>query len=200
MARPIILGLDGETSTFDFEKVDRDKLYGRKERIIVDEKGEPCFPALLTSDGAALVPSGGAAYLYLDANLDTYERSALVPVDTDGKRLPPVPSTLGVEQPLKLADARRVLDHVTLGIYQLSPTQIGSKLAAALEAGSIFETRFNYRDDAMDSPAFVLKNEHGAFLLVCAPIDFTFVAKEAPPDAEPDTEETLGDELDFSMM
>jgi hypothetical protein len=101
---------------------------------------------------------------------------------------------------LKLTDAGRVLDHVTLGIYQLTPTQISAKLATALEAGSIFETRFNYRDDAMDSPAFLLKNEHGAFLLVCAPIDFTFVSKEAPPEAEPESEETLGDELDFSMM
>ncbi len=200
MARAIILGLDGETSTFDYDKVDRDKLYGRKERIIVDENGEPCSAAMLTADGAALVPSGGAAYLYLDPNYDTYERSSLVAVDEQGNRLPTIPSTLGVEQPLKPADARRVLDHVTLGIYRLTPQQIGPKLSAALDAGSFFETRYNYRDDAMDSPAFVLKNEHGAFLLVCAPIDFTFVGKDATPDAEPESEATLGDELDFSMM
>ena len=200
MAREIILGLDGEPSTFDFEKIDRDKLYGRKERIIVDEEGRQCSSAMLTSDGAALVPSGGAAYLYVDPKMDTYERSDLVSVGADGQRLPLCPSTLGTEQPLKPCDAKRVLDHVTLGIYQLKPNQLGAKLSAALDAGVIFETRFNYRDDYMDSPAFVLKNETGSFLVVCAPIDFTFVARDNATAAEPEGEETLGDELDFSMM
>lgn len=200
MAREILLGFDGEASSFDFEKVDRDKLYGRKARVIVDEEGRECSAAMLTADGAALVPSGGAAYLYLDPNLDTFERSDLVAVGADGQRLPLCPSTLGKEQPLVVSDARRVLDHVTLGIYQLKPTQLGAKLSAALDAGQILETRFNYRDDYMDSPAFVLKNEHGVFLLVCAPIDFTFVARDNPTPAEPEGEETLGDELDFSMM
>lgn len=196
----MIFGLDGEASTFDFEKIDRDKLYGRKERVVVDEQGLTCSPAMLTSDGAALVPSGGAAYLYVDPRMDTYERSDLVAVGADGQRLPLCPSTLGSEQPLRPSSAQGVLDHVTLGIYQLKPNQLGEKLAAALAAGVIFETRFNYRDDYMDSPAFVLKNESGVFLLVGAPIDFTFVARDNATAAEPEGEETLGDELDFSMM
>jgi len=185
---------------FDFEKIDRDKLYGRKERVVVDEQGQTCSPAMLTSDGAALVPSGGAAYLYVDPKMDTYERSDLVAVGADGQKLSLCPSTLGTEQPLQPSSAQRVLDHVTLGIYQLKPNQLGEKLATALGAGLIFETRFNYRDDYMDSPAFVLKNESGLFLLVCAPIDFTFVARDNATAAEPEGEETLGDELDFSMM
>lgn len=201
MARGIILKFGDESCEFDIVKVDRDKLYGRKERVIVDDAGSACAAAHLTADGGALVPAGGTAMLYVDASFDTVERAQLVGVDAEGNPLPTVPSTLGVEQPLTgPVDARRLLDHTVTSVYQLQPTSIGPALLAALDAGKIFESRFSYRDDYDASPLFVLKNADGIFALVTTPTDFPFVAKDTQAPVEDDSDAGGDDDLDFSMM
>ena len=45
MARQILLRLGDEESAFGFVKVDREKLYGRKQRVVVDAQGRPCQSA-----------------------------------------------------------------------------------------------------------------------------------------------------------
>lgn len=200
MAKDLLFDLGGEVSAFGFSKVDREKLYGRKERVVVDENGAPSSSAYLLSDGATVVPPGGTSAVYVDSHFDTVDRSAMKSVDADGKELPIIPSTLGVAVPVKEADARRVLDHLVTGVYQLSPASLGPQLAEALEAGRIFESHYNYRDGYDDSAVFLLQNEHGLFALVADRIDFEFLQRDAPlPEATAD-EEVLGDELDFSMM
>ncbi len=199
MAKGIVVSLSGEVSEFGITRVDREKLYGRKVRTIVDEAGKPAQAALLTSDGSALVPPGGTASLYVDEAFDCVERSELKAISADGKPVAPVPSTLGVEQPLAEVSPQVVLDHVVTAVYQLSPATLGEKLKAALAAGKIFQTRFNYRDDFDDAAAFLLQNEAGPFALVAQPTDFAFVERDAPT-LTPDDESDEGGELDFNMM
>jgi hypothetical protein len=203
MAKGIVVTFEGETSSFSLTKVDREKLYGRKERIVVDEHGDTCSGAHLTTDGAAVVPPGGCAYTYVDATFDTVERSDLKAVDEHGDFAPLVPSTLGVAQPLSgPVDARRVLDHVVTGVYELAPEALSPKLAQALDAGQVFETRFNYREDYADSACFLLKNDRAAFALVASPTQFGWTAREAEvTEIEPaNGDSNEGDDLDFSMI
>ena len=54
MARSIVVRLGDEESAFGFTKVEREKLYGKKERVVVDETGRECDAAWLTPDGAVL--------------------------------------------------------------------------------------------------------------------------------------------------
>ncbi|HEY8432958.1 MAG TPA: hypothetical protein VIL20_31515, partial [Sandaracinaceae bacterium] len=75
--REIVVKYGDEESSFKFARVDRAKLYGRKERVVLDENGERCVPAYLTADGAALVPPGGTAHVYVDDGFDTIDRSQL---------------------------------------------------------------------------------------------------------------------------
>jgi len=201
LARGIIVNLGGEISEFEIGKVDREKLYGRKVRMVVDDAGGRCEPALLSRDGSCLMPPGSVALLYVDDAFDAVERGELKAVDLEGKPVAPVPSTLGAEQPLTgPVDAARVLDHVTTAVYQLSPTTLGDGLRQRLDAGEIFETTFNYREDFDASPLFLLKNEGGFFALVSAPTHFEFLTKDAAPPP-PVAEEASDDEdLDFSMM
>ncbi|MBN1609791.1 MAG: hypothetical protein JW940_24375 [Polyangiaceae bacterium] len=203
MARGIVVTFEGETSSFSLTKLDREKLYGRRERIVVDERGDPCSAAHLTTDGAAVVPPGGCAHAYVDASFDTVERSDLKAVDAEGNFAQLVPSTLGVAQPLEgPVDARRVLDHIVTAVYQLAPEAVSPKLARALEAGQVFETRFNYREDYADSPCFLLANEDATFALVACPTRFGWAAREAGvTEIEPDNAEAgESDDLDFSMI
>jgi hypothetical protein len=200
MAKGLVVTFESETSTFGLSKVDRDRLYGKKERVVVDDAGEACAPAHLTTDGAAIIPSGGLAYAYVDEGFDSVERSELQAVDANGQPLSIVPSTLGVPQPAAAVDARRVLDHFVTAVYQLDPEAVGPKLLAALDAGQVFETRFNYRDDYADSPCFLVKNDKALFALVASASAFEWVAQEAPAvELEPEAAEADA-ELDFNMI
>jgi hypothetical protein len=200
MAKGMVFALDGEESCFGFMRVDREKLYGKKERIVVDESGQPCFAAWLTSDGAALVPPGGAAHVYVNRSFETVERGSLRAVDERGDSLSKVAATLGVAQPLVGPVApERVLEHVTATVYELHAESLGERLRERLASGAIFETRFNYREDYADSPMFLLQNEHGLFALLARDTGFDYLERDA---AEPidDAEQDEAEELDFAMM
>ncbi len=204
MARTIVVNLGGEVSEFAITSVRREKLYGKKKAVVVDQDGAECESAYLTRDGSALLPSGSMAYLYVDEELNVCERSDRVAVDADGVPLASVPSTLGVEQPLEgPVDPRRVLDHVTTALYELLPDNLGEELKAALDRGEIYETRFNYRSGFDDSPAFLLSNDDGYFALIGEPSEFDYLRPEEVDDVADDEDDDLddpfADDLDFSF-
>ncbi len=202
MGRGIVVNLGGEVSEFDLTKIEREKLYGRKLRIVVDDQGRSCQPALLIRDGSALMPPGCTASLYLDDSFDVIERSGLKAVSADGVPLAPLPSTLGVAQELEgPVDSAQVLDHTVTSVYLLQGVQLGAALKTALEAGRIFKTRFNYREDYAAQTAFLLQNESGIFALIGEPAHLEFLRRDAPAaPATAESDEALEDDLDFSMM
>jgi hypothetical protein len=204
MGRGIVVGFNGESSEFELAKVERDKLYGRKVRLVVDEQGRVCKPALLTRDGSAVAPPGCVAHLYVDERFEAIERDELKAVDEKGNPVELVKSTLGVEQVLTgPVDPSRVLDCQVVSTYTLTPTKLGDALKAGLDGGGIYETRFNYRDDYSAETCFLLKNEAGYFALVANPLEYEFLGREIlaqAPAAAPDDDEGAEDELDFSMM
>jgi len=202
MGRGIVVNLGGEVSEFDLTKIEREKLYGRKLRVVVDDQGRACQPALLTRDGSAVMPPGCVASLYLDDGFDVIERSELKAVGADGAPLAPVPSTLGVAQELEgPIDSAQVLDHTIASVYLLAGVQLGAALKAALEAGKIFKARFNYREDYAAQTAFLLQNECGIFALIGEPTRFEFLRRDAPgAPATAESDEGLENDLDFNMM
>jgi hypothetical protein len=202
MGRGIVVSFNGESSEFELTKIERDRLYGRKVRIVVDEKERQCQAALLTRDGSAVIPSGGVASLYVDDHFEVIERSELKVVDAEGNALALCKSTLGVEQPLKgPVDPARMLDFQVASVYLLTPARFCDALKAGLDKGDIFETAFNWRDDYSQETAFLLKSEASYFALVTHPVKLEFLAREAPVVAAGAGDEDEGDdELDFSMM
>ncbi len=201
--REIVVALDGEETSFKFARVDREKLYGKKERVILDENGNRCVAAFLTADGAALVPPGGTAHIYVDEAFDTVDRKDLRAVDDEGEPLEPIPSTLGVPQALVPATPERLLDHVIASVYTLSTEALGEALAKALADGAILECPYQYRDGYDPDALFLLQNDEGVFGLVGRPSGFEFLAREATapePLGEDGEDDDLGDDFDFSMM
>ena len=200
MARSIVVRLGDEESAFGFTKVEREKLYGKKERVVVDETGRECDAAWLTPDGAVLVPMGGTAHLWMDERWDAREQTDRAAVDAGGQPLTPRESTLGVPQPLREGDARRVLDVVTSNVYQLDPETIGARLAAELAAGKFFETAFAYRDGYEIDVAILLGNDEGTFALVGRPSGFELVSRDVHPSDAPAGPDDLDGDLDFGML
>ena len=201
MAKNIVVRWGGEESAFPFTKVERDKLYGSKERVIVDEQGRTCSSAWLTADGSALVLGGGTAHVNVDDAWTAYEQDERRAVDLEGRALEPQPSTLGVAQDLVEASVDRLLDCTTSVVYQLETDGISASLLAALSAGKIFEAPFLYRDGLSPDSVFLVKNDEGVFALVGRATGFDFVRRDALPEPETaEREDELDADLDFSMM
>jgi hypothetical protein len=149
-----------------------------------------------------VAPPGCVTSLYVDESFEVVERADLKAVDAEGKPLSIVKSTLGVEQPLKgPVDGSRVLECQVVSVYALTPAKLGDGLKQGLDAGSIYETPFNYRDDYNAETCFLLKNEAGYFGLISNPLKLEYLKRETPVLAAAAGEEEGGeDELDFSMM
>ncbi len=200
--RAIVVRYGEEETSFAFTRVDRSKLYGRKERVILDENGDRCVPAYLTPDGAALVPPGGTAHVYVSEGFDHVARGDLRAVDAEGEPLELVESTLGVAQELTPTTPERVLDHTVVSVYQLASDALSEHLAKALADGELFEVPYNYKAGYDPDVLFLLQNEEGVFGLVGRATGFEPLSRERPPedDDDDDTEDELEGDLDFSMM
>ena len=201
MAKPIIVTLGGVESRFDHEKLDRAKLYGKRQRQVLDPSGQRCERAELTRDGTLLVRSGMTAQGYFDEGGSWVPSSKLVGLDADGKPLPAVPSTLGESQKLTgPVDATEVLDLAVRSVYALSPEGLDPKLEGELKAGKIYKFTFCYRGGYEAETAYLVGNATGFFALVGTPAqtewcELQTVAAETLDDADDD-----GDDLDFEMF
>ena len=200
MARQVVLDYQGAQSSFDISRLSRDRLYGRKKRLVVDEDGDTCQSGLLTEDGSTLLPPASTADLYLDDAFDVVERRQLRAIAADGEEIDTIPSTLGKPAVATEVGPERLLEHATPTVYRFDPAELDPALQAKLESGAILETRFNYRDSYADQACFVIHNDHGFFALVGAPTGFEFLRPEAPPPPPPQEEEELDDDLDFGMF
>jgi hypothetical protein len=203
LARQIVLNFNGEVSQLGFTRVTREKLYGKKARIVVDETEEVCSSASLTVDGELLLPTGGTASMYVNESFNVVDRKELVAIDGDGNLIDPLPSTLNVEQPLTgPVSEEAFLDHAFVSVYEIASDEIGEELRTALEGGAIFESRFNYNKSLQDNPVFFLQNDQGIFGLVAEPLFFDFVQPDELPPEEPEGDDPFADDddLDFGMF
>jgi hypothetical protein len=102
MAKPIVVSHMGAESSFQFSKLERQKLYGARRRMPVDASGEPCTRAALTDDGMVLITAGMSAQGWFDPDGRQVESRDIGACDGAGNALEIVPSTLGEAQPRQL--------------------------------------------------------------------------------------------------
>lgn len=200
MAKQIILDSDLGEARFDFRKLDREKVYGKRTRVMLDNDGEPCSRASLTADGSLLIQAGMTAQGYFDEEGTWIENKDLVGIQ-DGVVLDLVPSTLGVSQKLTPAKARDLLDSRIYAIYTLDPDEVPEALKARLEAGEIFSAPFNYRPDYRPEVSFIVHNDEGFFALVGNPAPPAWVELDLPASpAVEEEEDDFDDDIDFDMF
>ncbi len=201
MAKGLIVKLGEHTSEFKISRLSRDKIYGKKRSVVIDDMDQECKAALLTADGDALLVSGNTSSMMIDEDFNSINRKALRAVDADGNPVDKVPSTLGVEQALQgPIDPTRLLEHVTTAVYVLDPEEMAPELLEALERGEIYEVPFAYRSGYGTNPLFILKNEHGCFGLLGSPTNFQFCAPEDQDDGNAFEDDLMADLLDFAEL
>src|SRR5437867_4343464 len=121
MAKPLVFSFDGAELSLAMTKVDRDVLYGYVETETLDEKGGKCSTAALAGDGQTIIVSGGTAIANLSHDGRWLEKANLAPVDAEGKKLTPVPSSFSAPIELsKMATIDEYLSHSIRAVYQLS--------------------------------------------------------------------------------
>ena len=201
MAKSVVVSFAGVESTFGLDKLDRSKLYGRRERQSLDPQGRRCERAELTRDGALLVRSGMTAQGYFDEVGTWIPNKDLVGLDRDGQPLPQAPSTLGVAQPLigPLAP-EAVLDLAVRTVYVLDPETLDSALAQQLQAGAAFGFAFNYRADYQAETAVLIANDTGYYALVGRVAEPTWATLETVAGESFADDDHHDDELDFEMF
>ena len=90
-----------------------------------------------------------------------------------------------------------VLDlHVTT-VYRLQAEELHSGLEEELGQGAIFRFPLNYQADFHVETAYLLKNDHGLFVLVGTPASTEWTEPAATVDELFESEETDIDEIDF---
>ena len=203
MSPAIAVTYRGHASRFSLTAIDHKTLHGFKRRIALDEQGQECATALLTREGSFLLPAGATGDVYLDAAGDTVKKSELVAVDAKGTPLPTLLATLerpqAIEGPITL---EAFLNHVAVKVYALEAEALDAMLEEALRAGAIFRVPFRPRATHAETPAFLLANEHGVFLVQGEPCHFEFVGLEqqvSEGDEEHEDEEMAHDEGEFSF-
>ena len=201
MAKTIRVVLDGVETHFDFKKLDRAKLYGRRIRMLLDSDGEPCTRASLTMDGSTLVRAGMTAQGYFDEDGTWIPNGDLVGLSEDGHALDRIPSTLGEPQQLRPCPASDVLDMRLQAVYMLDSEALDPALDEALRSGASFAFDFNYRPDFRSEQGFLVANEHGVFALVGTRTepDWCELDQPALPITEDDSDDD-SDDLDFDFF
>ena len=205
MPKPLVFQFDGSDIEFEMIKVDRSKLYGFKELEVLDENGEACELTTLADDGKTLIGKGGTGIGYLDADGNWVEKSALKPVDLEGKEITPVKSSFAA--PIELKDEVSTddyLDHNIRLIYRLEAKAVAPNLLNRLSEGAIFKFPYSYRGGLEPDAGFLLTNvEQEIFFLVgdATKVDYkTLQSTTQVPDAEADTDDGDDDLMDFGMI
>ncbi len=203
MARALVLSLDGQEFPVQMQKIDREKLYGNIEIEAFDEEGNTAFLQILDSDGKTLIDTGGTALATLDEKGNSIDRKNLIPINTDGEEIKPVPSSFSAPNILYKATADEYLSHTVKSVYILTPPE-GSNLDLldeVLSGDAIYKFDFSYRGGLDYDTAFLIGNDSTVFMIVGANTTLQFVKLNQPSVLEPvEEQEISGEEIEFDLF
>ena len=202
-ARSLVLSFDGQEFTVRMEKIDREKLYGNIEVEAFDEDGNQASLRALDSDGKTLIDTGGASLATLDEAGNSIDRKNLIPVNSEGEELAPVPSSFSAPNLLYEASVDEYLSHTIKSVYLLTPPE-GSDfgiLDDGLSGDAIYKFNFSYRGGLEYDTAFLIKNDNTVFMIVGSNSSLQFVRLNQPSVLEPiEEQEISGEEIEFDLF
>jgi hypothetical protein len=193
---------DGEEVICEISKVDRDKLYGYVETIVLDETGEKCQLASLANDGKTIIPKGGTSLAYLSQHGQWLTKADLQAVDKEGVPLEPVQATfkapVSLEQKVSIDE---FLQHdIRLAYLMEAVGGLPFGLQDQLDRGEIFTFPFSYRGGWSEDTAFMLEGDGVPWMLVGTPIEIVYYTNDQPTSLAQEPEDDDDDFLDFGLM
>lgn len=203
MPRKLAFVFEGESFSFEMNKVDRSRLYGFKSLEVLDEDGAECELATLGDDGKTLIGKGGTGIGHITADGNWTHKDELKAVNVEGEEIKPVPSSFAA--PISLETETTIEDYLNHNIrliYVLSTAASAEGLYKRLTEGVIFRFDYSYRGGLEADRGFLLMNkENEVFFLVGDPTNVDFIGLQQSAAVVADEEEVAADELmDFGMI
>lgn len=155
-----------ETREFKLEptKIDRPRLYGRSERLPVDNYGNALQSAAVDERGTTVIRSTGSGYL--DAAGRWLSSADLRPVDSEGRPLPEVPSSF--QEPIVLEERASLDDyyeHEISSVYVLHGDIAAELLHIVAAQEELFTFPFSYRGGHSPERGFLIAGRDRLFLV-----------------------------------
>ena len=129
------------------------------------------FLRILAYDGKTLIDKGGTALATVNESGTSISRKDLVPVNSDGEELEPVPSSFSAPNPLEPASLDDYLSLTVKSVYALDAADGGDLdfLKDVLSDGRIYKFPFSYRGGIEYDAACLLENQGDVFMVVGVP-------------------------------
>ena len=198
MPRLIVLEFKGKESKFNFKKINRSSLYGKKKRIFLDEFNKECISAIIDTSFGLIIHSGDASSVYIDEQKNFINKDDISGIDSKGNLVKRIPSTLNVPQKLHVINEEYILDFDCSSLYYLEEEVIEKDLQTSLNNGDIYNFDFNYYSDFNVEKGIILKNEKGYFALVGKETSHSWSTKEENLAEHFESSEDL--DIDFEML
>ena len=198
MPRFIVLEFKGKESKFNFKKINRSSLYGKKKRVFLDEFNKECISAIIDTSFGLIIHSGDASSVYIDEQKNFINKDDISGIDSKGNVVKRIPSTLNVPQKLHVINEEYILDFDCSSLYYLEEEVIEKDLQTSLNNGDIYNFDFNYYSDFNVEKGILLKNEKGYFALVGKETSHSWSTKEENLSEHFESPEDL--DIDFEML
>ena len=200
MGRKVSFKIQGDLLESEIVKVDRTKIYGSSEKIVLDTNKEECVLSDLY-EGSIILPKGSVGQVLIDDSGNSVSRSELIGFNLQGEKLEKVPSIFSIENNCKKVEINDFISSSIKSIYQLNidETQIESWKKYFLN-DEVYFFEFNYREDYEGDDAFLISNEEGFFISVGKKNEFEFLELSNVSVEDTDEDIEIEDDLDFSMF
>ena len=204
MAKTLTFNLGGNECSLEPVRLDRKKLYGWTDKLVLDAEGNSCVAASLDETGTILIPKGGSGIGIWDEGGQWVDRAQLVPTRPDGKVAEKIPSSFAETIELKeTVTLEEFLDHKITAIYTMQGEENCPDFVKAVSE-AIYTFPFNYREGYQENSAFIVESQGELFVLVGQKMQFEFVGLEQAGLIDETEEDALEQEeeesMDFSMM
>ena len=200
MGRKVSFKIQGDLLESEIVKVDRTKIYGSSEKIVLDTNKEECVLSDLY-EGSIILPKGSVGQVLIDESGNSVSRSELIGFNLQGEKVEKVPSIFSIENNCKKVEINDFISSSIKSIYQLNidETQIESWKKYFLN-DEVYLFEFNYREDYEGDDAFLISNEEGFFISVGKKNEFEFLELSNVSVEDTDEDIEIEDDLDFSMF
>jgi len=200
MGRKVSFKIQGDLLESEIVKVDRTKIYGSSEKIVLDTNKEECVLSDLY-EGSIILPKGSVGQVLIDDSGNSVSRSELIGFNLQGEKVEKVPSIFSIENNCKKVEIDDFISSSIKSIYQLNidETQIESWKKYFLN-DEVYLFEFNYREDYEGDDAFLISNEEGFFISVGKKNEFEFLELSNVSVEDTDEDIEIEDDLDFSMF
>lgn len=204
MSKQVNFAIDGQYIQAGLVKIDRDKVYGFVQEVVMDDNSHPCTTGNILDDGRTILLSGSTSFKTVTDNLFEVEKQHIRTVTITGENAVLVPSSFDVDVELLPGKLEDVFNLEITAIYQLNweNETVKSQMLQLLNEKKVFRFVFNYRTDYEGADALLVANKEDVFALTGQILNFEFQSRNLSPlleeNAETDTEDE--NDFDFSML